>query len=108
MVGQRAKATAIEDHRAPQRLLGTFQLANDFHVKKFIRDYLMFDSESKGCATLLEWNNIFYEPPEAEARRSNVRVGVVQWQMRSLSTMESLVENIELTGAAITCNRRCQ
>jgi predicted amidohydrolase len=75
----------------------TFQLANDFHVKKFISNYLTFDSESMGFATLLEWNNIFYEPREDvfNSPRSDVRIGVVQWQMRSLSNIESLYENIE-------------
>ncbi|MGO1297977.1 MAG: GNAT family N-acetyltransferase, partial [Vibrio sp.] len=39
----------------------SFQLANDFDVKRVMRHYLPEDSSSRGYATLLEWDNIFYE-----------------------------------------------
>lgn len=75
----------------------TFQLANDFQAKKFLSNYLGMDTESKGYATLLEWTNIYYEPqPELFANpKSTVRLGLVQWQMRHVSSLESLFENIE-------------
>ena len=38
----------------------SFQLSNDFHVKKVIKGYLAGDHESKEFATLMEWNNIYY------------------------------------------------
>ncbi len=75
----------------------TFQLANDFHVRKFIKNYLDFDRESVGFATLIEWNNIYYEAREKliNAPKSNVRIGLVQWQMRQVKSLEGLIENIE-------------
>ncbi|MEO7044794.1 MAG: GNAT family N-acetyltransferase, partial [Ferruginibacter sp.] len=36
----------------------TFQLANDFQVKKVIKNYLPEDNESLGFATLLVWHNV--------------------------------------------------
>lgn len=38
----------------------SFQLSNNFHVKKILKNYLPDDAESKEFATLLEWNNIYY------------------------------------------------
>ena len=40
----------------------SFQLANDFDVKRILKDYLPEDKESHGFATLLEWNNLYYDP----------------------------------------------
>ena len=40
----------------------SFQLANDFHVKRILKNYLKGDTESKEYATLLEWNNVLYIP----------------------------------------------
>ena len=42
----------------------TFQLANDFHVRKIITGYLPDDDESRAYAVLLEWLNIYYEDKE--------------------------------------------
>ena len=41
----------------------TFQLSNDFHVRRVMSNYLPNDEESKHCATLLQWDNIYYQPP---------------------------------------------
>jgi predicted amidohydrolase/GNAT superfamily N-acetyltransferase len=75
----------------------TFQLANDFHVRKIIPDYLPEDSSSGACATLLEWINIDYEDEGKFpfGRRSSVRIGAVQWQMRPLASLEDLFGQIE-------------
>ncbi len=75
----------------------TFQLSNDFHVKRVITGYLEGDTESKEFATLLEWINInyqedddiFHQPPGV------VRLGIVQWQMRLFKNFEALVEQVE-------------
>ena len=37
----------------------SFQLANDFHVKKILKGYLPGDTESLEYASLIEWNNIY-------------------------------------------------
>ena len=41
----------------------TFQLSNDFHVRRVMKNYLPNDEESKHCATLLQWDNIYYQEP---------------------------------------------
>ncbi len=83
----------------------TFQLSNDFHVKKILRGYLPEDKESKSYATLIEWNNLYYEKsPETiiGGKTPYVRVGVVQWQMRPINTLEGLFETIEFFVDAIS------
>jgi predicted amidohydrolase/ribosomal protein S18 acetylase RimI-like enzyme len=75
----------------------TFQLANDFHVRRIITGYLPDDTESKAYAVLLEWLNIYYEDREVliGGRKSEVRVGVVQWQMRQVTSLEDLLQQVE-------------
>lgn len=75
----------------------TFQLSNGFHVKKVLRGYLTGDNESLEFATLLEWSNIYYdEKPRALYRnKREVRVGVVQWQMRPASSVDSIINQAE-------------
>ncbi|WP_148252909.1 bifunctional GNAT family N-acetyltransferase/carbon-nitrogen hydrolase family protein [Aidingimonas lacisalsi] len=75
----------------------SFQLANDFLVKRLLRKYLPEDEKSQGFATLLEWNNILYEPAERvlETRKTQVRVGAVQWQMREFDSVESVLQQVE-------------
>ena len=75
----------------------SFQLSNDFQVKRLLRKYLPEDQESVGYATLLEWNNILYEPTDTvlESRKSVVRVGSVQWQMRTVKSVEELMSQVE-------------
>lgn len=75
----------------------SFQLANDFLVKRLLRKYLPEDEKSQGFATLLEWNNILYEPAERvlESRKTQVRVGAVQWQMREFDSVEAVLQQVE-------------
>ena len=75
----------------------TFQLSNDFHVRKVMTNYLPNDEESKHYACLLQWDNIYYQPPTQEYinPKTTVRVGLVQWQMRSYKTLDDLFEQVE-------------
>ena len=75
----------------------TFQLSNDFHVKKILKNYLEGDTESRDYATLLEWNNIYYEEKEKliNQQKEVVRIGIVQWQMRLFRNFDALVEQAE-------------
>ncbi|GEN24811.1 carbon-nitrogen hydrolase family protein [Halomonas cupida] len=75
----------------------SFQLSNDFQVKRLLRKYLPEDEKSQGFATLLEWNNILYEPAELmlESRPTQVRVGAVQWQMREFASVEAVLQQVE-------------
>jgi predicted amidohydrolase/GNAT superfamily N-acetyltransferase len=82
----------------------SFQIANDFHVIKVVKNYLEGDILSRDYAVLLEWNNIFYEKNEDMFKRnpSVVRLGLVQWQMRSFPDMDSLVNQMEFFVDAIS------
>ncbi|RMG28675.1 MAG: GNAT family N-acetyltransferase [Bacteroidetes bacterium] len=87
----------------------SFQLSNDFHVRKLLKNYLPEDTASREYATLLEWNNIYYEPSEKliNLPKSVVRLGLVQWQMRHFPTMSALEEQIEFfidTTSGYTCD----
>ena len=87
---------AVKQREAHDPIL-SFQLANDFQVLRILRNYLTEDERSRGFATLLEWSNIVYEPeiPEAEKFvKKNVRVRIIQWQMRSTKSFEEWLEQV--------------
>ena len=75
----------------------SFQLSNDFHVKKVLTGYLPGDTESLDFATLIEWHNIYYTTSEKliNTPKSTVRIGLVQWQMRNFPNLETLTEQME-------------
>jgi predicted amidohydrolase len=76
----------------------SFQLANDFRVHRILRGYLEDDTESCGYATLIEWQNIGYEPHRAGlagSTKRTVRVGAVQWQMRAVESLDELLQQLE-------------
>src|SRR5690606_32736511 len=56
----------------------TFQLSNDFHVQKILKKYLPEDKESNEFATLLMWDNIYYEPDSKSSSTSQqtIRLGL--------------------------------
>lgn len=74
-----------------------FQLSNDFHVKKVIKNYQEGDKESKDYAVLLQWDNIYYEkkPSIISTNKSIVRLGLIQWQMRPYKNLDELFEQAE-------------
>ena len=61
-----------------------FQISNDFQPVKIIKSYLDDDAESNDYAVLLKWSNIYYEEEQTEAApiKKDVRLGLIQWQMR--------------------------
>lgn len=61
-----------------------FQMANDFHPVKIVKDYLKGDEASGSYGVIMEWKNIYYEKPEEKPvfTQKVVRVGLIQWQMR--------------------------
>lgn len=76
----------------------TFQLSNDFEVKRVLNAYLPEDQESKGYATLLQWHNLYYDPsktPLIGAIPTLARIGCVQWQMRPLKSFDELIQQVE-------------
>lgn len=74
-----------------------FQLSNDFHPLRVLKNYLVGDAASDEYAVLLRWNNIFYEKRSngTETIKKIVRLGVVQWQMRSYNTPKELMQQAE-------------
>lgn len=75
----------------------SFQLSNDFHVKKVLRNYIPEDRESREFATLLQWDNVFYSQNERQAfgSKRNVRIGLIQWKMRLYDSVEELFQQAE-------------
>lgn len=75
----------------------SFQLSNDFHEVRVLKNYLEGDKESQEYAVLLEWNNIYYEDSKKliNVDKSIVRLGLIQWQMRPLNNLEALFEQAE-------------
>ncbi len=82
----------------------TFQLSNDFHVKKILKGYLPGDTESKEYAVLLQWDNIYYEKSSEELspNKSVVRLGLVQWQMRHYKGLDELFDQVEFFVDAVS------
>lgn len=75
----------------------SFQISNDFHVKKIMKNYLVGDKSSNEYAVLMEWNNIYYDesPNLINLKKSVIRLGLIQWQMRPLNNLEQLFEQAE-------------
>lgn len=86
----------------------SFQLANDFQVEKLIKGYLPEDEDSLGYATLVEWNNLYYQSDRSGPRqligdkKANVRLGAVQWQMRKVSSLDELLQHVEFFVDAVS------
>lgn len=75
----------------------TFQLNNDFHIKRLVRHYWPDDIDSDGHAVLMEWSNIYHEERRKliGGRKTYVRLGVVQWQMRLYTSIEDFLQQAE-------------
>jgi predicted amidohydrolase/GNAT superfamily N-acetyltransferase len=75
----------------------SFQLANDFHIKRILRDYMPGDEESKEFATLLQWLNVYYTPDLKHVFnvKTFVRLGLIQWQMRPYKNIDDLFNQVE-------------
>jgi len=74
-----------------------FQVSNDFHPSKVLKNYLEGDEASNDYAVLLEWDNIYYEQKQTKALVSKklVRLGLIQWQMRPYKNMDELLQQAE-------------
>lgn len=80
----------------------SFQIANDFHVRKVLKNYLPGDVESKEYATLIEWNNIYYHDNVSPRSAQTIRLGLVQWQMRLFPDMDAFFEQVEFFVDAVS------
>ena len=75
----------------------SFQLSNDFHIKKILKNYIPEDTQSDSYGVMMEWNNIFYEKRQRlfGGRKSYPRIGVVQWQMRPFNDVADFLHQVE-------------
>ncbi len=82
----------------------TFQLSNEFQVKKILKNYLPEDEESMGNATLLVWHNVYYDAEKSILLRKKdiIRIGLVQWQMRPYFKLEDFLEQVEYFTDAVS------
>lgn len=74
-----------------------FQVSNDFHPAKILKNYLEGDKESNDYAVLLEWDNIYYQKQNKKAStvKKVVRLGLIQWQMRPYKNLDELLNQVE-------------
>ena len=81
-----------------------FQVSNDFHPTKILKNYLDGDEASNEYAVLLEWDNIYYEKKTERASiiKKVVRLGLIQWQMRQYKDLEELLQQAEFFVDAVS------
>jgi predicted amidohydrolase/GNAT superfamily N-acetyltransferase len=74
-----------------------FQISNDFHPTKILNGYLEGDENSGEFAVLLEWDNIYYKKKSKKAatKKTVVRLGLIQWQMRLYKDLDELMQQAE-------------
>ncbi|RPD98217.1 GNAT family N-acetyltransferase [Aureibaculum marinum] len=74
-----------------------FQISNDFHPTKILKNYLEDDKDSDAYAVLLEWDNIYFEKQQKKASivKKIVRLGLIQWQMRPYKNLDELLHQAE-------------
>jgi predicted amidohydrolase/ribosomal protein S18 acetylase RimI-like enzyme len=73
----------------------TTQLSNGFAIRAVLDNYLPTDVESKGHAVYMEWLNPNHHPDGGPSAVRHVRVGVVQYQMRPISSFEEFAQQVE-------------
>lgn len=76
----------------------TPQLSNGFVLKGLIPGYFPSDTESRGYATYLEWNNFHYVAPQRRQFNrpvSPVRLSAVQYQLRSIASFDDFARQCE-------------
>lgn len=81
-----------------------FQLSNDFHVKKILKNYLEWDEASNEYAALLQWDNIYFQSKrkKAQSEKSVIRLGLAQWQMRPYQSLDELIEQMDFFVDAVS------
>ncbi|WP_323787022.1 bifunctional GNAT family N-acetyltransferase/carbon-nitrogen hydrolase family protein [Psychroserpens sp.] len=74
-----------------------FQISNDFHPVRILKGYLQGDTASNEYAVLMEWDNIYYTNKRKKATtiKTIVRLGLIQWQMRTYNSLEELMQQVE-------------
>jgi predicted amidohydrolase/ribosomal protein S18 acetylase RimI-like enzyme len=86
----------VIDHKIYDPVL-SFQLKNDFVVKRINTNYLADDKASLKYATLMEWNNIDYSAPKKQnyIKSHPVRICVVQYMLKKISSFHDFAQQCE-------------
>lgn len=81
-----------------------FQISNNFQAVRVLRGYLAGDEESHEYAVLMRWNNIYYEEQTKDATiaKKIVRLGLIQWQMRSYVDLEDMMQQADFFVDAVS------
>ena len=88
-----------------------FQLSNNFHPIRILKNYLEGDQASEEYAVLLKWDNIYYEEPVSKEIaspsivKSSARLGLIQWQMRLYRDIDDLMQQAEYFIDAVSSYR---
>ncbi|OCS84369.1 carbon-nitrogen hydrolase family protein [Caryophanon tenue] len=93
----REYVNAVMKHKIYDPVL-SFQVMNDFTVKRINTNYLEDDKASLYYATLMEWNNYDYMPPKTRSHFKTsdpVRICVVQYMMRKIDSFEEFANQCE-------------
>ncbi len=74
-----------------------FQLSNDFRPVRILSNYLEGDTDSKEYAVWMQWDNMYFtkDSVKPSTNKTEVRLGLVQWQMRSYANLEDLLHQVE-------------
>lgn len=75
----------------------TFQVMNGFTLKRINKNYLEDDIASMKYATLMEWNNVDYQPKSKRHFKTAfpVRICVIQYKMKKIDTFEDFAKQCE-------------
>ncbi len=75
----------------------TFQLSNEFVIKRINKGYLPEDDDSEHYAILMEWNNIDYSPQSKRHFKTSfpVRTTVIQYFMKSIDNFSEFAHQCE-------------
>lgn len=75
----------------------TFQVMNGFTLKRINKNYLSDDLASMKYATLLEWNNVDYQPKSKRHFKTSfpVRICVIQYMMKKINDFQEFANQCE-------------
>lgn len=75
----------------------SFQLLNEFTLMRINPNYLSDDLASNKYATLMEWNNVDYQPNAKRFYKTSnpVRICVVQYMMKQINSFEEFAKQVE-------------
>ncbi|TNE79611.1 MAG: GNAT family N-acetyltransferase [Bacteroidetes bacterium] len=95
-LGVRAYVKRVLDKKIKDPVL-TFQVSQNFYIRKIIKDYLPMDKESEGYGVLMEWTNLDYvaETRQRSITTKKVRICCIQYEMRKINGFEDFAQQCE-------------